>query len=376
MKKQVLFVIPHLNGGGAEKVLIDILNNFDYEKYDVDLLILFQEGIYIKDVPKNIKINYLIKKFKKINRIPWRIKKIFYIYSKIFGMKNIYNLIIKKKYDFEIAFLEGVATKFISSSWNKESKKISWVHADLLNNHWTKMFYKHLEEEMEVYKKFNTIICVSEDTKKNFIERFKIFNNIDVIYNPIDIKKIKEKAVLDMDLYVGNVFTICSVGRLVNEKGFDRLINVAKMLIEEGVVINVQIIGEGQDRIKLEKLIKETELTEFVELTGFNDNPYKYIKNCDLFVCGSRSEGFSLVVAEALILNKPIVSTRCAGPVEILNDGEFGIICENSKQGLYNSIKDLFSDEYKRKELINKSYQRESFFLIEDKMKKIYELLK
>lgn len=374
-KESILFVIPHLNGGGAEKVLIDILNNFNYEKYDVDLLVIFQEGVYINQIPKSVNVIYLINQIKAINKVPGKVKNLFYKFIKIFGMKKLYDIKIKKKYDIEIAFLEGIATKLIASSSNRESKKIAWVHIDLLNNHWTNQFYKYLHEEIEAYKQFDNIVCVSEDTKKAFINKFGYYEGIKVIYNPLDTDKIIKLGEEKVN-FNNSEFTICSVGRLVPQKGFDRLINVAKMLENEGYIFKLNIIGCGGEKNKLLQLISKYNLENSVKLLGFDKNPYKYIKNSDLFVCSSRNEGFSLVVAEALILNKPIISTECAGPIEILKNGEYGIITKNSEEGLYKAIKNLYHDLDERKRLEEKSKERVKFFSIDDKMRQIYSLLK
>lgn len=373
MKKKLLFVVPHLNGGGAEKVLIDVLNNFNYEKYEVDLLVIFEEGIYINQVPKEVNVKYLINKIKFFDKVPGKLKNMFSFYIKYFGMKSIYKTTIKKEYDIEISFLEGLSTKFISSSNNKKSKKITWVHIDLLNNHWTSKYYRNLDEEINTYKVFDHIICVSKDTKKAFNKKFGEFKSTSIIYNPLDINKIKKLGLEKVE--DNKKFTICSVGRLVPQKGFDRLINVTKRLVDENYDINVQILGIGGERRTLEEMILKYKLNNNIELVGFEENPYKYIKNCDLFVCSSRNEGFSLVVAEALILNKPIISTRCAGPVEILQNGKYGMITDNSEDGIYEAIKLLYIDEDKRNYFIDKSKERIKFFSIKDKMNKIYDLL-
>lgn len=372
-KKDVLFVIPHLNGGGAEKVLLDILNNFDYEKYNVDLLVFFQEGVYIKYIPKNVNTKYIIKQIKAINKIPGKVKNLFGIFIKNFGMKKLYKAYVKKEYDIEIAFLEGMATKFVAASNNKKSKKIAWVHIDLFSNHWTKKYFKSLKEEIDTYKIFEKIICVSKDTKRAFFEMFGEMNNVEVIYNPLDIDKIKKMG--SEGINKKEDFIICTVGRLVPQKGFDRLITVTKRLIDEGYKYQLNIVGCGGEKKKLLELINSYNIQEYVRLVGFDENPYKYIKESDIFVCSSRNEGFSLVVAEALILNKPIISTRCAGPVEILNDGEYGIITENSEQGLYESIKLLYHDKNKRNYFIEKSNERLKFFSLKDKMEQINNLL-
>lgn len=373
MKKNILFVMQHLNGGGAEKVLIDILRNFNYELYNVDLLLIFEEGVYLKDIPNEVNIISIIKSFILVKKVPGKVQKLFTKYIKNNEMNNLYKKFVKKKYDVEIAFLEGISTKFVASSYNKESKKIAWVHTDLLNNHWTDLYFKNLAEEINVYDKFEKIVCVSEYAKRAFLKKFGDFKTADVIYNALDINNIRNKA--SEKLEANERFTICSVGRLVPQKGFDRLINVAKMLKQEEINIKFQIIGRGSKEKELLKMIKEYKLQDSVNIVGFTKNPYKYINNCDVFVCSSRNEGFSLVVAEAIILNKTIISTRCAGPVELLNDGEFGIIVDNTEAELYNSIKQIYFDNDKIKYYEEKTKERINFFDIEEKMNQIYKLL-
>ncbi|WP_195218203.1 glycosyltransferase [Turicibacter sanguinis] len=372
-KKKLLFVIPHLKGGGAEKVLIDILKQFDYSKYEVDLLLFYNEGAFLNLLPSEVNKKYLFDIWKSRGKVPNKLKKIFITTIRNFGMKYLYKALITKNYDVEIAFLEGTATKFVAASSNKTSKKIAWVHTDLENNHWTKPFYKNLTEEVNCYNKFNKIICVSEETKINFIKRFGRFDNIEVIYNPLDIENISYLGNQKIEKKFG--FTITAVGRLEPQKGFDRLIKSIKKLHNENINCYLQIIGEGSNEKKLQDLVKLYSLEKYIEFIGFCENPYKYMKTNDLFVCSSRSEGFSLVVAEALILEKPIISTKCAGPVEILKNGKYGMIVDNSTDGLTNGIKTLYYDEKKRNFYSEKAHERIMFFDSKEKMKKIYNII-
>ena len=139
--------------------------------------------------------------------------------------------------------------------------------------------------------------------------------------------------------FSANHFKICAMGSLIPIKGFERLISVHNKLRNDGYSIQTFILGEGADNDKLQKMIKECSLTEEVSLLGYQTNPYKYLSKCDLFVCSSWSEGFSTAVTEALILGVPVVTTHVSGMQELLGDNQYGIITENSEEGLYNGIK-------------------------------------
>jgi glycosyltransferase involved in cell wall biosynthesis len=156
-------------------------------------------------------------------------------------------------------------------------------------------------------------------------------------------------------------------------KGFDRLIKVVKRLNDENLDFDLWIVGEGADREKLERYIKENNLKN-VTLLGLQSNPYKYISKADLLVCSSRYEGFNLTVAEGLILERPVLSTNCTGPTEILDDGKYGMIVENSEDGLFEGLKKLIQDKNLLEDYKEKAKLRKDFF-DEDKILKEIENL-
>lgn len=359
--KKILFVIDTLQGAGAEKVLITILNNLDYSKYKVDLLLIFNYGEFLKEVPKQVKIinifnNFNYKSLKKI-------------YSIIFH-KLIYKKYIKTKYDIEIAFLDASPVFFVSHSWNKNSKKIVWIHTDRLKS---KTIIHKIQND-NLYREFNKIICVSEEVKKSFINLYKKINpnKLISIHNPVDIKDIIKKGSVCKNN--SNIITFVSTGRLTNAKGYDILLNVHKRLLRDGLKHQVLILGQGEDKNKLKEMIKEYKLEKSFKLLGFRENPYMIIKNADVFVCSSRYEGFSIAIVEAMALGKPIISMAAAGPIELLGNGEFGLLVENSKQGLYNGIKKLILSEDLRNYYAKKSLERRDFFDIKKSMKEVEDL--
>ncbi|MGG3478574.1 glycosyltransferase [Peribacillus frigoritolerans] len=198
-------------------------------------------------------------------------------------------------------------------------------------------------------------------------------NNLKVIYNPIDDENIVEKAIKDEKIY--KKFTVCSVGRLGHEKGFDRLIKAHARLISDGIFHNLIIIGDGVEKNSLIKLCQELGVEKTVQLLGFKKNPYKYIKNANLFVCSSRAEGYSLALAEAMILGLPVLSTSCGGTKEILDAGKYGFLVRNSADDIYKGIKTLLLNEQKLEHFKNMSIIRSQDFKIERALGQIKKLI-
>lgn len=192
--------------------------------------------------------------------------------------------------------------------------------------------------------------------KKSFEKIYGLNNNISVLYNPVDTNAIKELSKMETDLpYKSDCFNICSIGRLCEQKGFDRLIRIAELLKKDYKDFCIYIIGEGPAKEKLKDMIKKKNLENNVNLLGYIRNPYPYLKNADLYVCSSRAEGYSTVATEALILQVPSIVTDCSGMSEIYNNGEYGIITKNDEQDLYEKLRDLIIDENYYKQLLQKS---------------------
>lgn len=356
--KRVLFLMKFMKGGGAERVLLNILNNIDYQKYNISLILVFNEGIYLNDIPKEVKVSYIFEKETNENNE-----------LIINQSKSIYLNNIRKNYDVEIAFLEGVCTKIISNS-TQNSKKIAWVHVDLLNCHYTSFLYNSVQEEENVYQKFDEIIFVSKYVEKNFSILFPSLKlNGRVIYNPIDIDQIKKLSVEFNVSY--NRTTFITIGRLTNQKGFDRLINSVSILSKENFDFQVIILGEGPQYNQLKKRIYTLKLEKYIYLEGFKSNPYPYLLAADAFISSSRSEGLALVLCEALILNKQIIATNCSGVKEALNYGKYGQIVENSESGIYFGIKKFLIGNPKYS-IPDKAFSK---FALKKALKQINELI-
>lgn len=341
--KKILFVVESLSGGGAEKVLTTIIKNLNKEKYDVTVYSIVKTGVYVKDIENYCNLKYALNDYDYYSMLG----KLFYK----FKIKFIYNLkinfvyrwLIKEKYDIEIAFVEGFDTKLVAASPNKKSKKYAWVHSDMITNPHSDIHFKNINQEKKAYYKFNKIFAVSNDVKKSFIKKFEI-SNIEVQYNPIDsneILKLSENGMINYDL---NIINMITVGRLENQKGYDRLLKIVKQLKNEHYKFKLYILGEGSQREKYEQYIFENDLIDYVNLLGFKRNPYSYIKNADLFVCSSYAEGFSTVATEAIILGLPIVTTECSGMKELFGEYRCGIITKNDDESLMLGLKKILDN--------------------------------
>ena len=354
--KKLLFIMPDLGGGGAEKVLIDIINYLDKSKFDITIFLIKKEGVYLEKVPEHINVIYGSSSInnKVLNYLYFRFIKYF---------PSIYRKIkIKQKYDVEIGFIEGLSTKLVSYSNNEKSRKIAWVHTDLESNNWSKKLFRRNEENL-CYKRMEKVVFVSQDAKEKFNNIMDIDKTkLKVIYNPLDEQKIirlsNEKLI---DKKNNNYISIISVGRLVEAKGFERLINIHKKIIDEGIKHNLTILGSGVLKKTLENLICNLKVSDTCRIIEYTDNPYVYIKSSDIVVVGSIYEGFSLVTAESMILNKPIVATAVAGPNELLYDQNLGMITENNENDLYIGIKKVLLDKNIRDNYTNKLSKIDKF---------------
>lgn len=366
--KKILFVINSLCVGGAEHILVDIVNSLS-KKYEITVLSILDIGAYKSNVSGEVNYKSIIKVKNAFIR-----KLLMYFISFLIPPALIHRLFIGNKYDYEVAFLEGVPTKIISSSWNKKSQKYAWVHIDLFNQFGIKKVFRTMNKHINCYRKYDKIVCVSESVRDAFVKRFGIHDNLVVKYNPLNHDIISKLA--DEPLEKSNKLRVVSVGRLEKQKGYDRLVKIYKRLMLDGIDFELVIIGEGSDRPMLEKFIAYNHLSDSIFLLGFIENPYKYMKNADLLVFPSRVEGYSTVVTESIILGKPVVVSNCSGMKEILGESEYGIVTENNTESLYNGIKAMLSDEKMREYYARQAEKRSMDFKMRTKMKRIEELFK
>ena len=373
MKKKILFIIESLAGGGAEKVLAVLTKHFNYDKYEVSVCSIVGEGVYCEEVKKCVAHYYQVISYQgsTLSRLWNRVKyKMIYMYL---PLEWVYEIFTPKGYDVEIAFCEGFVTKLLSRSKSR-SKKIAWVHTDLKDNPWPLKLriYKDIDEEKETYSVFNKIICVSNSAHQSFCKLCGLEDKTITIYNPIDINDIRSK--IGQKKYGDGAVRLISVGRLVPQKGFDRLLKVVKCLHDNRYCVHLLILGEGYERKALEKYVESHDMQSYVSLPGFYENPYQEMWESDLFVCSSRAEGFSLVIAEAMVLGIPVISTCCSGPNELLKEGKYGLLVDNSEKGLYEGIKLLFDNHAELDRLRELALSRGNMFGVAETMHRIEQL--
>lgn len=379
--KKVMFMTNSLDGGGAEKILQTILMNLDHNKYDMTLYSMHREDIKSMEYPANVCYKVIFDEYTGKQMLIRILDKLYLkIKGKIFqkcSAKLFYKLFIHEKYDVEIAFIEGESTKIISGSSNKKSKKYAWVHIDLEKNPWTQFMYKNVLDEEKHYRKFDKIMCVSESVRDAFLDKYNGIDTSKVLvqYNPIDREKIITMSKSESIIKKQDKFRMVAVGRLVEQKGFDRLMEVCANLRDDGFEFEVIILGEGKERTKLEMLINSLQLLSIVKLPGYLSNPYSVMRTADLIVCSSRSEGFSTVLTEAMVLGVPIVSTECAGVKELFGDMKCGMIVENSTLALYQSLKQVLINQEKLVFYKANSIKRGSNFNLIKVMNEIQEIL-
>lgn len=377
IKKNVLFVIESLGGGGAEKVLVTLINNIDKKKFNVTLCTIVDTGVHKKNLSSDIKYIPILKLkpflgSQYLGKIFYRI--MYNIIYKLLPLRLVYKFYVPKGNDVEIAFVEGFCTKLLSYSTNKIAKKLAWVHIDLVQNHWIKKIYKNKKAEYRSYKKYDRVIGVSANVIKS-VKTLYDLDHVSVIHNPINSEIILKQGIKDCQISTSYRIRLVSVGRLVEQKGYDRLLRIFNRLVTEDFDIELLLLGEGEEKKKLQEYIELNKLNDRVLMPGFVENPYAEMAKCDLFVCSSRSEGYSTAVTEALILGLPIVTTACSGMDELLMDGKYGIITENNEDALYVAIKDLLSSKEKLLYYKQKAHERSKDFNLRTLMYPIETLL-
>lgn len=338
---KVLFMIHTLGHGGAEKVLVNLVNNMNQEKFDITVMTIFDTGVNKQFLKEHIKYKYCFKHIFRGN----------IHFLKIFTPTFLYKHFIKDDYDIVVSYLEGLSARIISGCPNRDTKLVSWIHIQQYERKNASRSFRSYEEAKKCYEKFDKVVCVSNSVKNDFCSLFPLKEKCIVLYNTNETDKIKDLAndnKLDIS-FEKDFFYICGIGKLLHSKGFDRILNIHRRLIKEGFKIKTIILGIGPDKNKLEKHIKNYHLEDSFFLLGYQVNPYKYLKHSNLFVCASYAEGFSTAATEALILGVPVLTTDVAGMFEMLGKNEYGIIVPNNDEALYSGIKEYLESESKQK---------------------------
>ena len=372
-----MFMMPALPGGGAEKVLIDILKNFDYASYEVTLFLEYKEGVYLNDVPEEVRILALHSQntiwFERFHRV-LRIFHSYVLFHTLVYKYMFMKLLKGERFNTIVSFMEGAAVKFHSYIIHKANNNLSWVHIDLKQKHWSLDFFRNEKDEFRVYRKMDKIVFVSEDVKRMFLELYAIENDkCKVIYNLIDKNVIQRLAISNNA--IKRKFTICMVGRLNRQKRYDRALKVAKRLKSDGCDFDLWIIGEGSLEKSLKAMSHEYGMDDCVHFLGFQKPSYPYMKEADIYLNTSEAEGYPLVVCEALCLGLAIVATDISGASEILASSEYGLLVSEKEEDIYNGLKRLMDDAALYGDYRAKALQRAEMFDVPTTMAQIYKVL-
>ncbi len=365
---KILFLIHDLAQGGAEKVLVNLVNNMDSQKIDITVMALFGGGVNEQFLKAHIRYQTVFPRpFPGNSHV-----------MKLLTPQQLHKLFIKEKYDIEVSYLEGPSARIISGCPYKDTKLVTWIHVEQHTKENAAHSFRSYKESEECYCRFDKTICVSESVKEDFMVLYPSVSDVDVLYNTNEtdqILKLKDEPVED-EFFSKAEIRLCGVGKLVPTKGFDKLARIHKKLIDDGLNVHTYVLGIGPDKEKIERYLKEADIEDSFTFLGYQTNPYKYVAKCDLFVCASVAEGFSTAATEALIVGTPVVTTPVAGMAEMLGaNGEYGIITEMSEDSLYQNIKYLIQDPQKMDYYKKQAEIRGKFFSKENTVKAVEEIL-
>ena len=349
--KHILFINGHLNTGGVERSLTDILKHMDYTKYSIDLLLLEDTGDYTAELPSEVNVLFrdihhtygsIASSIRQcIAAHDWmclRLRLLFLL-QRFIGRRALRPaaaiLLGKRHYDCVVGFRPGICSDLAAYSVQADRKITYWHHGE---------FNVDRKAYGDMCRRMDVVAVVSQACAEMLeAELPDLSDKLVYVPNMLDADAIQEKAAVSP--YAGDSLRIVSVGRLAAEKHFENIIPVAKKLCESGLNFTWRIIGEGPERTKLGTMIAGNDLTGCVILEGSKTNPYPYMKYTDLFVHPSYVESQGLTVLEAMALGVPCVVTKSRGPCEFIDDGVNGLLAEQSPESLTEKVVEIVNDK-------------------------------
>lgn len=370
MKKILIVTRSMYKKGGVETALLNMLDNIS-PLYDIDLLCFSLSDEYKKEIQKigkNIKIissNFGLELLGKEQgffskyTITYYLRVFLVVFTRIFGNRFVFSIILKSKkidknYDYAISYMQAAGKNILSDGNNqfvlenvKANKKIVVIHSDYKREGFDNKYHVNL------YSQFDEIIAVSGCCKKQIIECVPEFEKkTSVLHNFYNVKDIKNRAKEQEIVFDYNVINFITVARLSEEKGIFRMLNVIKKLVEMNIKnFRWHVIGGGGLYEEIVKLVKNSNIEEYVLLYGEKDNPYPYILNSDFLLVCSKYEAAPMVIGEAQILGIPVVSTETLSSREQIDDGKNGFVCDNSEEGIFDMLCGLLKKPEMIKEL-------------------------
>ncbi len=341
MKKILFIIYTYSHGGGAEKILTNIVNGLA-KKTDYEISILEYANMHVKEEIIDPKIKRLkpVVDMKSSSR-PVRILKYLLVHLCPILLRKIY---IKEKYDVEISFNYQIPS-FLSSG-KKSVYNIQWNHGDIygLKNQPFRRFLQNIS-----FRKADRIVAISQNTKNSIVELFpKYQNKVRIIYNGTDIDAILEKAALSADISL-KPNSLIFLGRLEESKDPMTLIEYTEKMIREGFDLNLYLLGTGVQEEEISCRIKNAKLEDRIHMLGYINNPSPLMKQASAVCMFSKREGFPTVFTEGLALGKPFISTQVGGVEELSNDGKCGIVVSSYEEFKKAVKKVVFDQENSKK---------------------------
>lgn len=367
MKKKILFIMSSLGNGGAERSLVNLLNEIPYDKYEVDLLLFKKSGMFLKQVPSEVNIMHRPKIIKKLygplkKSGIWMLYKVFTTFLAMllekdkdkgyqtgcrwkYFYKNVINE-LDKEYDVAISYISGEQTYYLVDKV-KAKRKITWIHNDYKTAHHPKKY------DEPYFNKLDAIVTISDQCLKILKKEFPLLESkCYCIANITSSTIVKERAMEFYPKEYNNItWKLLSIGRLAEQKGFDFAISASKILKDKGINFKWFIIGNGDLKNILQKQIDSEDVNDYIELIGVRENPYPYIKNCNIFIQPSRYEGKSVVIDECKMLAKPIILTNYPTVKDQINNENEAVIAEMNPKSIAEKIELLIENEKLRNKM-------------------------
>ena len=370
-----------MNLGGTEKALLSFIDSLADKGVSVTLVLLEEGGALFKEIPDWVSVE-IISDFEKVKPIIYDPPLVliknsisqFKLASAIKHLARYVNIkitdrwyinyiealkLISSSHEADIAIAYAGPSDFISYYIHKRVKanrKIQWIHFDV-----REMVFKTNFGE-KYYQHFDDIFCVSKNAQLVFDKMFPKYANKTSVFKNIVSKNQLEKSAIIGDTYRDDFdgIRILTLGRLSKEKGQLMIPNVVKQLKEKGFNFRWYLIGDGQLYSELLEQIKKLEISTELILLGAKNNPYRFVKDCDVYVQSSYHEGYCLTVHEAKIFNRPVVVTKVASASNLITHNEDGLIVEISEEGIYNGVKRLLEEKLLREKFAQNILSQET----------------
>lgn len=368
---KVLFIMPSMRGGGAERVLLNLINGIDDEKYKMSLAVVDFKGELWNGIPSRVEKIHL--------RVPRIISKSGrFIYRKL-GNKALFRIQaarLDQKFDVVFSFIDSPYTEIMYYLKHQPQKKYIVVHSSYISyrDRNSLISTEHHKRMLLRYNRSDGIICVSNESKRQFKELFPVKVDCKVIYNPMNINDILLKSRIKEKNSKKEVFTFLAIGSLIPVKNFKVLIRAASIVKQSKEIFKVIILGNGALEVDLRKEIAVLMLEDYVELRGFVQNPYPLMKRADVLVISSLSEGLPTVMCEAMILGKPVIAPDISGCREVSNSGEFSVQYDGTETGLAKEMLLMIQDPLRVKTYSRLGRRRSEVF-DDDKAISLYKQL-